>query len=591
MSSTFGILETAKSGLSAAMQNLNITGHNIANANTEGYTRQRLTTSAVDPSNSSYLVAQVDTADVGSGVEVLGVQQIRSSYLDDQYRALNAGYNYSEYRTQSLAYLEGLFDETDDESGLTTAIENFYSALNTLTEDASSEEYRTNVQQQALALTESFNIVYEEMNDLWADQNDAIAANADGINSLAEQISEMNKAIAQYERTGETANDLRDELNLLLDELSGVVNMTYSVNTNNSSMVDIQIGGLSLVNGTTVNEIEADSASNHITEIDALTTQIASINDDIALSGTGTATAAQLADIQAYLTDLSQYIDISSSSDATTGITDVTFNGVSLVSGSDFTSIEDAAATDLTAWVGLYRNNLALDGGELSIDAGTVTSGELYAHIEMIEGSEAGVAGIPYYMSQLNELAQTIAQNVNTIHSKGYTYPQDGASSVTDINFFDVDMIPDGSGGYSGDYSKITAGNLSLSDEVLESVYNIAAAGAEVDLSAASTETGDNTIASELLEDLDDSGYYGMLNSIVGHLATTKYSSTSILDTKESLLESIDTQRESVAGVSTDEETTNLIIYQQTYTACARVITAIDEMIETLVSSTGLVGR
>jgi flagellar hook-associated protein 1 FlgK len=589
MSSTFGIFETAKSGLSVARQNLNITGQNIANANTEGYTRQRLITSAIDPSVSSYLVSQVDTSNVGEGVEVLGVQQIRSAYLDNQYRDLNSDYSYSEYRTQSLTYLEGLFNETDTDSGLTTAIENFYSALNTLAEDASSEEYRTNVQQQALALTGSFNIVYDEMNDLWEDQNYSISMSADKINSLAGQISELNRAIAQYERTGETANDLRDERNVLLDQLSGVVNISYGVNEDNSSMLDIRIGGLDLVNGTSVNAVTVDSVSNHTAEIDALTAQIAAVNADIAASGTG-ATAAQQTEIAGYLADLGQYADVTATADAD-GVTSVDFYGVSLVNGSGQTAVGDAAETDLTAWVALKRNNLTLDGDELSVGAGTVTSGELYAHIEMVEGTDPGVAGIPYYMSQINGLAQAIARNVNTIHETGYTYPKDGLSSVTGVDFFNVTSVSDGAGGYTKDYSLITAGNFSLSDAVTSSVYNIAASSEEVDLYGDSTETGNNTIISQLVGDLDTGNYYGMLNSIVGNLATTVKSSTSVLDTREALLGSIDTQRASVSGVSTDEETTNLIVYQQTYAACARVITAIDSMMETLVKSTGLVGR
>lgn len=587
MSSTFGILQTAKSGLSVAMQNLNITGHNISNANTEGYSRQRLNTSAIDPSNGTYLISQVNTSRVGKGVEVTSVQQIRSLYLDDQYRDLNSDYNYSEFRTQALTYLEGLFEgETGDESGLTTAIEDFYSALNSLTEDASSKSYRTSVQQTALALTESFNIVYEEMTDLWEDQNDSIRANADGINSLAAQISELNKAIAQYERTGETANDLRDERNLRLDELSGLVNITYGTNENNGSMIDVQIGGLNLVAGTEVNEIQVDSASGHIAEIDALTAQIASVNAGIAQAvANGEPTADLIAELSGYLDDLREFIDISATADSN-GITEVTFCGVSLISGSGAVSIKDAADTDLTAWVELYRNNLTLDGGELGIGAGTVTGGELYAHMEMVEGSDSDVAGIPYYMSQTNTLARTIAENVNAIHSTGYTYPDGSSPSVTGINFFGV---PTDSGG-AEDYSLITAGNFSLSDKVFENACNIAASSEKVDLSGDSTQTGNSTIISALVTDLNDSRYYEMLDSIVGHLSTTGSTSTSLLDTKESLLSSIETQRKSVSGVSTDEETTNLIMYQQAYTACGRVITAIDEMMDILMD-TGIVGR
>ncbi|HBD86068.1 MAG TPA: hypothetical protein DC001_01425, partial [Clostridiales bacterium] len=410
-------------------------------------------------------------------------------------------------------------------------------------------------------------------------------------NSLADRISALNAAIAKYERSGETANDLRDDRNLLLDTLSGLVNISCGGNETNPSMVDVQIGGIDLVTGVSVNRVEADGAYLHTEQIDELTDRIASVNADIAAAAAaGDPTDELTAALDGYIEDLSQFVEISTAADAD-GVTNILFCGVYLVQGSAQADIASAVEPDMTAWAELYRNRLTLDGASLDIGAGTVTGGSLYAHMEMVRGADAKAAGIPDYMSRLNALARAVAQNVNTIHKMGFTYPADGMPSVDGVNFFNVALIPDGSGGYVEDYSRITAGNFALGDAVLESVYNIAAAAEPVDLSNPATESGNHEIISKLIADLDNSGYYGMLNSIVGHLATTLKSGRSILDTKASLLGSIDTQRTSVSGVSTDEETTNLIVYKQTYQACSRVITAIDEMINTLVNNTGLVGR
>ncbi|MGE4354052.1 MAG: flagellar hook-associated protein FlgK [Oscillospiraceae bacterium] len=591
MASTFGILETAKSGLSVARQNLNITGHNLSNTDTVGYTRQRLNTSAIDPATSTYLIAQDGTDSAGRGVEVLGIEQIRSSYLDTQFRNLNSDYSYTESRAQALTYLEGLYNELDDDSGLTTAIKNFFSALNTFSNDTSSQEYRTNVQQQALSLTESFNIVYGEMTDLWNDQNDSISTTADSINSMATKMAELNSAIAQYERTGDTANDLRDERNLLLDELSGLVNVTYCNNEDNSSMVDVQIGGVDLVIGNTAEQIQVDSPSDHLTEINALTSQIADANANIALAvANGDPTADYIDEISGYLDELDQYVSTSFSQDAD-GITDVTFSGVSLVSGSTPTAIEEASSVDINAWIELYRNNLSLNGEALSTSAGNVTGGELCAHMEMITETGSDNSGIPSYMVQLNSLAREIAQNINEIHSDGYTYPDGSQTSQTGINFFDVPVVSDGAGGFDEDYSQITAGNFTLSDDVMSSVFNIAGSSEAVDTSADATETGNNATALLMFNDLNNSDYYGSLNSIVGQLAIAVDTNESILDTQQSLLNSVDSQRTSISGVSVDEETANLIVYQQSYNACARMVTTIDEMMDTLVNNTGIVGR
>jgi len=590
MASTFGILETAKSGLTASMANLNITGHNIANANTVGYTRQRVITSAKETDNSVYLIRQTPDNKVGQGVEVTGIEQIRSSYLDQQYRDLNSSFSYSEYRTQALTYLEGLYDEIEEDSGLTTSMENFFSALSTFSADTSSEEYRTNVQQQALSMTQNFNNVYQEMVDLWSDQNDSISTAAQEINSIAEELTELNEAISSYERSGEAANDLRDERNLLLDKLSGLVNITYYNNDENASMIDVQIGGADLVTGTTANKIEISNASEHTTEIDALTAQIAQVNADI--SGGSKTSAVGQAEIDGLMTQLGAYADATKSVNGNNAdLVDVKVNGVSLVIGTTPTSIQDAAAGDLNAFIALNRNNLTLDTVELSIEAGTVTGGQLYANMQMITEDSATASGIPYYMTQLNALAQKMAENINTIHAGGFTYPDGTSGSVDGINFFDVPTVTDAGGVVSEEYSLITAGNFTISDKVLESVFNIAGSSALVTLNGSTPETGNNLIAEAISKDLNDSGYYSKLNSIVGHLAIALRTSKSIVDTKQSLINSVDTQRTSISGVSLDEETTNLIVFQQSYNACARVVTTIDEMIDTMINNMGLVGR
>lgn len=582
MASTFGGLETAKSGLVAARTNIDVTGHNISNANTVGYTRQRLLTSAMEPAQSTYLISQIYNKRVGQGVEIRQIQQLRSSYLDQQYRDLNTKYSYSDNRVQGLTYLEGLFDERNVDSGLTTSIENFFSALNAFSVDTSSKEYRTNVQQQALSMTQNFNTVYQEMQDLWNYQNESISVVAQGINSIAEQLAQLNESIASYERSGQVANDLRDERNLLLDELSGLANITYGVNPDNDSMVDVEIGGLTLVNGNKFNQIGIDSPSDHIAEIDSLTTQIADINAQV-LDGSYAGDAKS--DIASLVAQLEQYIQVSSSDNPDNpDLTDISYNGVSLVTGAQAATIQDIS-TSLDSWIDINRNNLTLDGHSLSLEAGTLTGGKLYAHVEMITETGANNAGIPYYMSQLNDLARHISQSINDIHKQGYTHPDGSAESVSGINFFEVPTV-DG----SEDYSKITAGNFTISAEILDSVYNIAGSDEKVVLSDGPTETGNNKIAMALLKDSQDSNYYGELNSIVGHLAIALKAGQSILDTKQSLLNSVDSQRTSISGVSLDEETTNLIVFQQAYNACARMVTTIDEMLNTMINGMGRVG-
>jgi flagellar hook-associated protein 1 FlgK len=273
-----------------------------------------------------------------------------------------------------------------------------------------------------------------------------------------------------------------------------------------------------------------------------------------------------------------------------TGGFNVSYNGVALVTNGAKTNIQDAVASDITAWVAYNRNNLTLGGTALDIAGGTVTSGQLYSHIEMITSQSASNPGIPYYMDQINTFVKDMAKSLNDINRSGYTYPNGTTDSTNGINLFDVPNTGTAASPVY-DYSQVTAGNFTLSTEVLASAYNIAGSSAQVVLGSSSTQTGNNEVALQLFNDLTNSGYYDKLNSIVSNLAIAANTTDSITSTKESLLDSTQTQRQSQSAVSLDEETANLIIFQQSYQACSRIITTLDEMLDTMINNMGTVGR
>ena len=596
MASTFGSFEAAKSGLSVAMQQYNVTEQNISNVNTDGYTRQRILTSAKEPTSATYLIAQLSKTNIGQGVETKGIEQIRSTYLDQQYRNLNTGYTSSSTSSETLKYLEGLFDELDDNSSLSISINSFFSALNTFSSDTSSDSNRTNVQQQAKSMTESFRNVYEEMQSLRKNQNDNIKTTAQTINSLSQQIASINDLIARSEQTVGTATDLNDERNLLLDKLSGYVNITYSPNAANGSMVDVKIGGQTLVNGKTSNQLSVNSLSD-------LGGQIAQLNKDIAnAGGVATVIAAKQAAIATIVTQMQSFSTATITTQANTANADridVLYNGVSLVTDQTVASAETVAGGNVSTLADLSRNNLTVAGGTkpLSIEKGTITGGQLYSNMIMVTSTDAGNPGIPFYMDQLNNLVRSMAQSINDIHQTGYTYPDGSTASKNDVIFFAVTPKLDGfgnpivSGGYTQyDYSKLTAGAFDISNAIVKSIYNIAGSSSSVNLSSPTPDTGNNVIALKLSKDLDNNGYYDKLNSIVDNLAITSKTAGNVTDTKESLLKSVDTQRHSISAVSLDEETTNLIIFQQAYNAATRVITTLDDMLNRMINNMGTTG-
>jgi flagellar hook-associated protein 1 FlgK len=169
--------------------------------------------------------------------------------------------------------------------------------------------------------------------------------------------------------------------------------------------------------------------------------------------------------------------------------------------------------------------------------------------------------------------------------NKGYTYPdqENGNSSVTGSN---VDLFEDN----NNSYSSVTAGNMAVSSFVRESVWNLAGSSQKIDLDAQDTQSSNNEVAQELAELINTNNYSDDLDSFVVKLGLQVQSNENMLDTRESLVESTEGQRESISGVSVDEEAINLIKFEQTYNACSRVVTSMDEILDRLINGTGKVG-
>jgi flagellar hook-associated protein 1 FlgK len=526
MTSTFRGLETGKSALAAASLNQDVTGQNIANANTVGYTRQRTDAEARLPVGLNYVVSQVYNKRVGQGVTIKDIQQTRSDYLDEQYRNESSVYANYDYRGQGLTYLTGVMNELDDNSSLTLCLNDFSSALSNLSADPTSRENRLNVQQRANTLIQNLKYVHNEMSDLWSDQNTSVNTVAESINSKAEQISILNVAIANYEHSGGTANDLRDQRNNLLDELSSLTSISYTLNATDASMVDVKIGGALLVEGKKANPI--------------IVTPSATPN---------------------------------------------TYTGKSenVLTLSNTVTNPDGTITPV-----VYTLSRNADATKNEIQVG----GELQAHMDLLESDDPTMPGIPYYIGQLNQFAQSLAKQVNDIHTAGYTTPDSSlkTTSQTGIAFFTKNGEASKDITDAAYYDGITADNLTLSAEVTDSVWNIAASDTAVDLDSGSTQAGNAAVASKLYKLFSDGTFNTELNTIVGHLAIVSDTNNGLVNTSKSMLHSIAKQRTSVCGVSMDEETTNLIKFQQSYSVASRMVTTLDDMLEKLINSTGRVG-
>ena len=495
MSSFYG-LEIAKTGLYVSQKGMNLAGHNIANADTAGYTRQRLSLVSVEPGALTARYLPLANGAVGKGVNVDAVEQLRNAYVDRALRSEYSGLGQWSTRATEMSYMESLFNETNS-SSLSSCLSAFFDSAQELSKDPVSKEIRTNMQQSVITLTQTFNHYYKQLTDLQKQMNDSIEVTTSRINEITKSVADYNLSIETYELSGENANDLRDKRNLLLDELSTLVDMEYS--TNSQGQLSVTIAGNTVVNhgASTDLKVKADA------------------------------------------------------------------NGMYSV------HLDDATETQVN-----------------------YTNGTLAGYKQLRDGNTADNIGIPYMLEGLNTLARSIAKQFNDIHKTGWTMPHDSVASQTNVYLFDVAVV----GGVE-DYSSITAGNFKISDDVLNDVYKIAASSKAIDLSSSAPETKNADIALLLAglgtasTVMGNTSFEGFLKNLAVELGVASAHCTNMLTSQQALVANLETRKESVSGVSVDEEIIQLMKYQHMYNASSRIINAIDEALDKLINGTGMVGR
>ncbi|HZJ56673.1 MAG TPA: flagellar hook-associated protein FlgK [Clostridia bacterium] len=502
MRSTFYGLEIARKGLFASQKGLDVTGHNIANANTPGYTRQRLVTSSIEPGTGGYgQFTYTAKGQVGSGVTIQELSQIRDKFIDMQYRKENTALGEWTTRTDALQYIESIFREPSD-AGLNAVLADFFTDIQEMAKNPESKEIRALVRQDAIKLTETLHHYHDQMIQLQREQDTAIDITVNEINDIIKNIRDLNEQIFRFEIGGDKANDLRDKRNVLVDELSSLIKIEYYETSDGKFRVDI--------------------------------------------------------------------------------------NGMVLVDHNKYQTLKAVKDVDNPAGEGL-DNLYSIKWSGTNIDV-AIGGGKLKGYLDIRDGNSPDRMGIPYFVKQLNTFAGALAAEFNRVHEDGWTLPEGDNESRTGIEFFTHER------GQAFDPSLITAKNITLSQDIIDSVYNIAASGQEVDM-AHPDKQGDNAIALRLAG-LRDAKTLPMIGSfenfakrLIADLAVESSHSQKMLEGQQILTDSLEVNRLSISGVSLDEEMTMMIQYQHAYAAAARTISVMDEALEILINRTGLVGR
>lgn len=622
MPSTFFGLTIGKTGLYASSAALNTTAHNAANATTEGYTRQEVTLRAGTPI-SVYSKAGMS----GTGVSIVSIERQRNIYYDEKYRTANSVYGGYNTKNYYLSAIENYFNETDsDAKGLTSSLSDFYKSLENLKNNPSESATRTAAKEAACNMTEYINHLGQSLQSVQEEANTDIKTTVQRINSIASQIATLNKQINTLELQGGAANDLRDQRDLLLDELSEYCNISVSEvfvgdKTTSLNQFTVKVDGITLVDSYLYNtiEIETEEGSVNMNDVDNLYRFRWSTGEDFNSSSPS---------LGGKLQALFEVRD---------GNAGVNFNGTidSIVKNQDQANIvvkssncNNIAELNLPKTDGkitIGPNTFYYDSFSVSIETdGSYTytfegikseAGKAGSYISpddtrltgrvgrtLSVGSKVDFKGVPYYQAQLNEFVRTYSKAFNEIHNKGEDLNGDkgldffvGMDQVSGKDFkFDENCKAFSSGikatqvtGDGTSYYHMTALNFSVNKDIQNNIMKIATFTKPgengVVTGVESTDLLDQLIKTQSDMSMFDQGKPSQfLEMFTSNLGTDNQQAKLFADSQSNICKSIDQQRMSISSVDEDEEAISLVKYQNAYELSAKVVSTMQQMYDTL---------
>lgn len=232
MSTLNSLMETGKRGVLTHQEVLTVIGHNIANVNTEGYSRQRANLGTTLPAND------VNYGQIGTGVQVDSITRARDALMDEQVRTENSTLGHWERANTALGQLEGIFLEPDD-YGFNDVLNDFWDAWSDLANNPDSSSARTVLRERTIHMTDTFNNFDADIKLVEQQLDEEFVNLVDELNNIGGGIADLNIKIRLAESVGQNANDLRDERDRLLDTMSKLIQTKYSENEDGTMNVYI----------------------------------------------------------------------------------------------------------------------------------------------------------------------------------------------------------------------------------------------------------------------------------------------------------------------------------------------------------------
>ncbi|MBQ8633744.1 MAG: flagellar hook-associated protein FlgK [Lachnospiraceae bacterium] len=604
MANTFFGLNIGTTGLYAAKSGLNITAHNVANIETEGYSRQVIKQSADTPISTNNRYGML-----GSGVAVNEITQMRSQYYDEKYRSNNALLGMYESRSYFMNEVQSYLNEIELE-GFTTTFDSMYDSLQELAKDPANLTVRTQVSNYAMSMCEYFNSLSTSLDQVQTECNYEVKNQVSRINSLATQVATLTKQINTVEIGGQNANDLRDQRANLIDELSEIVNVTVTEREiGNVGMTEyiVRLDGQLLVDNYEARSLEVIPRTENMSQCD-----VDGLYD--VYWDNGEKLNAESATLKGTLKALFEVRD-GNNKENLQGYAEEVDDGATEITIIN-TNINDLKDLNIPA-----EGKITIGNGEYAYTSFTVTANEdgTYTYTFQLkeearrqypEGTKVSIGttmdykGIPYYHAQLNEFIRVFAKNFNEVHASGQNLNGDtgvnffsaknpmtaeqynlnsfgvkGAENVT-MSEFESDPLT-----VEAPYYMLTAANFTVNETIQMNPHTISAA------SDITNGIGNADIANKLLALKSDVSMFkqgdpaAFLQTLVGEVGVDTKASLNFAESQEDIVQAVTSQRLSVAGVDIDEEAMNLAKYQEAYNLAAKVIAVMSETYDTLINT------
>lgn len=621
MSNLFNTLKIGYSGLSAAQVGISTTGHNIANAENEGYTRQRVVTAAATPLSTA-------PGNVGNGVQVQDIKRVFDNFVFNRYTDISADKEYSDFEMRTLDELSSYFPEIAG-VGIKSDLAEFYNMWQSFADNPDNDAIKVALAKQTETLTQNITKTQEKIKGLQLELNKQLEVNINQVNELASQLAGLNIEIDIAEAGGGySANDLRDKRNVIERDLArligaevndGDISANIEINSNSNTRTGsytLNVNGFNIVDGNSFHPLKIANEGNasgfyeiyYVNQNGTLVQMEEEINGGkigaiLDLRGGSIDTTSGVPTDGIIQNVISQFdafgqklIEATNNLYAQSATQKMSSNILELSPTSTLVN------SPLNVKEGAFDFVVYdIDGNEvarrtININAGTVMSGVTGSNsiegqmLASIDDNGDGNASnniddflvYNYQPSATGELRLELLVNPADA-AKGYTFSiQDKLTNAS----YDSGSNFAGALGLGRYFDGNNASNMKLNQSFRDNPTKISA--------GYGVSAGDNRVALDMMQQqfekydfkVGNTPYnttmYGMFDITATYVGITTNTAISRNETVSTQFRAIEMEYHGVSKVSIDEELTNLIKYQTSYGAAAKVITTVDQMMQTL---------